>query len=27
VGVSATRRATAACAHLDSAGLIESLLG
>jgi len=26
VGLSATRRATAACAHLDSAGLIESLL-
>lgn len=27
VGVSATGRATAACAHLDSVGLIESLLG
>ena len=27
VGLSATRRATAACAHLDSAGLLESLLG
>ena len=26
VGISATRRATAACAHLDSAGLLESLL-
>jgi Phosphotransferase enzyme family len=27
VGLSATRRATAACAHLDSAGLLESMLG
>jgi Phosphotransferase enzyme family len=27
VGLSATRRATAACEHLDSAGLVESLLG
>jgi hypothetical protein len=27
VGLSGTRRATAACAHLDSAGLLESLLG
>ena len=26
VGISATRRATAACAHLDSVGLLESLL-
>jgi Phosphotransferase enzyme family len=26
IGLGATRRATAACAHLDSAGLIESLL-
>lgn len=27
VGVAATQRATAACAHLDTAGLLESLLG
>lgn len=27
VGLSGTRRATAACAHLDSAGLLDSLLG
>ena len=27
VGLSGTRRATAACEHLDSAGLLESLLG
>jgi hypothetical protein len=27
VGVSGTKRTTAACAHLDSAGLLESLLG
>jgi Phosphotransferase enzyme family len=27
VGISATRRATDACTHLDSAGLIESLVG
>ena len=26
IGLAATRRATAACAHLDSAGLLESLL-
>ncbi len=27
IGVSATKRTTAACAHIDSAGLLESLLG
>jgi hypothetical protein len=27
IGLSATKRATAACAHLDSVGLVESLLG
>ena len=26
IGISATKRATAACAHLDTAGLVESLL-
>jgi hypothetical protein len=27
IGLPATNRATAACAHVDSAGLLESLLG
>ncbi|HEY3831163.1 MAG TPA: aminoglycoside phosphotransferase family protein [Acidimicrobiia bacterium] len=27
IGLAGTRRATAACAHLDSAGLLESMLG
>jgi len=27
VGINATRRTTAACAHLDSVGLVQSLLG
>ena len=27
IGVSGTKRTTAACAHIDSAGLLESLLG
>jgi hypothetical protein len=27
IGLGGTRRATAACAHLESAGLLQSLLG